>query len=68
MLIISIVNYVCIYIYIDINECEEELYDCPDDMMCNNVVGNYTCDCPDGTMDNGTDCVCKNTAINNKGL
>ena len=25
--------------------------------------GNYSCDCPDGTMKNGTDCICKNLKL-----
>ena len=43
---------------IDIDECL--LGPCPPHLICNNVDGNYNCDCPDGTVKNGTDCICKN--------
>lgn len=32
----------------DVDECEEETYDCPDYSICVNGVGNYTCDCISG--------------------
>lgn len=32
----------------DIDECEEETYDCPDYSMCVNTSGSYTCDCISG--------------------
>ena len=32
----------------DVNECEEETYDCPDYSMCVNESGSYTCDCISG--------------------
>ena len=49
------------FVYIDIDEC----LSCPclSDFLCNNVDGSYTCDCPDGTMKNGTDCICKKFKI-----
>ena len=42
---------------IDIDECLSG--PCPSHFICNNMDGNYSCDCPSGTMKNGTDCVCK---------
>ena len=42
---------------IDIDECLSG--PCPSDLICRNTVGNFSCDCPDGTIDNGTDCICK---------
>ncbi|MBQ3369361.1 leucine-rich repeat domain-containing protein [bacterium] len=32
----------------DVDECEEETYDCPDYSMCVNESGSYTCDCISG--------------------
>lgn len=32
----------------DVDECEEETYDCPDYSMCVNTTGSYTCDCISG--------------------
>ena len=54
----------CLLLYIlciDIDECLSG--PCPSHMICNNNDGSYYCDCPDGTVKNGIDCVCKNTAI-----
>ena len=45
-----ILSFLCI----DIDECLSG--PCPLTMLCNNNGGNYTCDCPDGTTKNGTDC------------
>ena len=42
---------------IDIDECLSG--PCTSDLICNNTDGSYSCDCPDGTVDNGTDCICK---------
>ena len=33
---------------VDVDECAEETYDCPDYSICVNGVGNYTCDCISG--------------------
>ena len=50
-----IINCLLLYILcIDIDECLSG--PCPSDLMCNNMDGNYSCDCPDGTVSNGTDC------------
>ena len=52
----------CLLLYIlciDINECLSDPPVCPSNLICNNMDGNYSCDCPDGTVRNGTDCVCK---------
>ena len=45
------VHFVCI----DIDECLSG--PCPSDLMCNNMDGNYSCDCPGGTVNNGTLCI-----------
>ena len=51
-----IVNCLLLYILcIDIDECLTG--PCSLTMLCNNMDGNYTCDCPDGTTKNGTDCL-----------
>ena len=50
----------CLLLYIlciDIDECLSG--PCASDLICNNMDGSYSCDCPDGTMRNGTDCICK---------
>ena len=53
-----IINCLLLYILcIDIDECLSG--PCPSDLMCNNMDGNYSCDCPDGTVSNGTHCICK---------
>ena len=54
-----IINCLLLYILcIDIDECLSD--PCPSDsLICNNKDGNYSCDCPGGTMDNGTDCICE---------
>ena len=50
-----IINCLLLYILcIDIDECL--LSPCPSDMICNNVGGSYSCNCPNGTMKNGTHC------------
>ena len=50
-----IINCLLLYIFcIDIDECLSG--PCPSDLMCNNMDGNYSCDCPDGTLSNGTHC------------
>ena len=48
---------------IDINECTEETHDCPEDTVCVNTEGNYTCQefdvedtCPTGYQDQGGQC------------
>ena len=53
-----IINCFLLYILcIDIDECLSG--PCLPNLICNNIDGSYSCDCPDGTMKNGTDCVCK---------
>ena len=53
-----IINCLLLYnLCIDIDECLSG--PCPSDLICNNTDGRYSCDCPDGTIDNGTDCICK---------
>ena len=48
----------CLLLYIlciDIDECSSG--PCPSDLICNNMDGNYSCDCPDGTVRSGTSCI-----------
>ena len=53
-----IINCLLLYILcIDIDECLSG--PCPSEFLCNNIDGSYTCDCPDGTMRSGANCVCK---------
>lgn len=35
-------------LYIDIDECEEDAYDCPQFSRCKNQNGSYECPCKDG--------------------
>ena len=57
-----IINCLLLYILcIDIDECLSD--PCPSDLICKNMDGNYSCDCPDGTMKNGTVCICKNITV-----
>ena len=56
--VLMIINCLLLYNFcIDIDECLSG--PCPSDLICRNTVGNFSCDCPDGTIDNGTDCICK---------
>ena len=48
----------CTFLCIDVDECLSA--PCPITMLCNNMDGNYTCDCPDGTTKNGTNCYLSN--------
>ena len=58
-IMLIIINCLLLYILcIDIDECLSG--PCPSHMICNNNDGSYSCDCPDGTMRNEADCVCKN--------
>jgi len=60
--VLTTINCLLLYILcIDIDECLSG--PCPSDLICNNMDGNYSCDCPDGTMSNGTDCVCKSLIV-----
>jgi len=64
MVCIRVLIYIIIYclllyiLCIDIDECLSG--PCPSDLICNNMIGNYSCDCPDGTMRSGEECICKN--------
>ncbi|GFR76121.1 latent-transforming growth factor beta-binding protein 4 [Elysia marginata] len=40
----------------DVNECELRANLCPQEQMCVNTNGSYTCDCPTGYTVNGTAC------------
>ena len=54
-----IINCLLLYILcIDIDKCLSG--PCSLTMLCNNIDGSYSCDCPDGTMKNGSECICKN--------
>ena len=62
-IMLIIINCLLLYILcIDIDECLSG--PCPPNLMCNNLDGNYSCDCPYGTKKNGTDCICKGILIN----
>ena len=55
---LTIINCLLLYILcIDIDECLSG--PCPSNLICNNMDGSYICECPDGTMKNGTTCICK---------
>ena len=57
-------NINCILLYIlciDIDECLSG--PCASDLICNNMDGSYSCDCPDGTERSGADCICKKLII-----
>ena len=57
-----IINCSLLYILrVDIDECLSG--PCTSDLICNNKDGNYSCDCPDGTVSNGTHCVGNDMAI-----
>ena len=57
-IMLIIINCLLSYILcVDIDECLSG--PCPSDTICNNIDGNYACDCPDGTMRSGADCICK---------
>ena len=54
-IMLIIINCLLPYVlYIDIDECLSS--PCSSDMICNNTDGSYTCDCPDGTIKNGSGC------------
>lgn len=43
---------------VDIDECKLKQDDCDDrNRVCINTEGWYTCQCPDGYLDNGTHCL-----------
>ena len=46
-------------IYLDIDECEEQLDNCDDNAQCTNNPGNFTCACKAGFSGSGVVCVGK---------
>ena len=42
---------------IDIDECVQNNFDCPDDHACNNIDGSYECICPPGTSVSDENCI-----------
>lgn len=44
------------FIFLDIDECVEGLYNCSIDVFCNNINGLNNCICKFGFVGNGWDC------------
>lgn len=45
------------FVFSDINECNDvSLNECSDDTVCQNLHGNYTCNCMFGFKRNGSNC------------
>ena len=62
-----IISSLLLYIlYIDVDECVSS--PCPSDMICNNTDGSYTCDCPNGTVKNGSGCDGNNSPTPNSSV
>ena len=41
---------------IDINECEENSFSCPENSICTNTIGTYLCQCKEGFTQIGNSC------------
>ena len=54
--ILSLNNFLTIYVFTDIDECADDTHLC--DQICTNTVGSYTCACNLGYLlhYNGTSC------------
>jgi len=53
-----------VFLDADIDECKANISNCHTNAVCNNTVGNYTCECECGYYGDGiTSCVGKTTAI-----
>ena len=48
-----------VYFYLDIDECEEQIFNCHADAVCNNTNGSYMCNCKDGFSGDGHNCAGK---------
>ena len=44
------------FVFLDINECINDVDDCHDNATCNNNNGSYSCTCNTGYTGNGTYC------------
>ena len=45
LLITSSLSLLCM---LDVDECNEGMYNCPRSTTCKNTEGSYECECPDG--------------------
>ena len=51
---------------LDINECEDLTFNnCPENTNCQNLHGNYTCNCKAGFQENGSSCEGNNIMLEN---
>ncbi|KAH9505774.1 hypothetical protein Btru_055751, partial [Bulinus truncatus] len=48
----------------DVDECQENTYNCPNNSHCTNVNGGYTCDCNSGYFKKTTSNTCQTCACN----
>ena len=55
----SVCVCVCVLYCIDVDECELDLHDCQPSQQCVNMVGTFSCQCPDGYSKIGVECVGK---------
>ena len=51
--------YKCIFLYLDINECQDTPDVCDDNATCNNTIGSYTCTCNEGFTGEGSNGTCE---------
>ncbi|XP_048885873.1 EGF-containing fibulin-like extracellular matrix protein 2a [Brienomyrus brachyistius] len=42
---------------VDVDECEQDTHDCQPSQECFNVLGGFTCQCPEGYRKVGTECI-----------
>lgn len=55
--IYQVLLWVLNFVFSDINECDDlSLNECSDDTVCQNLYGNYTCNCMFGFKRNGSNC------------
>ena len=55
-----------IVLLLDINECEDLTFNnCPENTNCQNLHGNYTCNCKAGFQKNGSSCEGNNIMLEN---
>ena len=54
---------VCIYIYIDVNECEYGLDTCHDNATCNDTIGSFYCICDTGFEGDGVNCSSESESV-----
>ena len=68
MIISNYAFYCCFFILVDIDECQSSGA-CRSDLVCNNTVGSYRCECPvgfvvDPSSQNVMDPVCVGEEVN----